>query len=1613
MAGNASPLGQMIVEMDLNSSKFTNSMTAVKRSLKSSESQMKAQMAVFDRADDKLGKLEAQYDGLSRSLKINEKHVEGLTKAYKEEVAANGEASVRAQNLARSINDGVAKQARLEAQLKATSRAMDLEKLNLQELNNQMQANGRFSAALAQKQQLAGNKMGAMRTQYAAMGQKINDLTRIRDAEIQKLNVVAQTYGKTSSQYTNQAARVQELDNELVTSGRTMDSYAKKIGGMSPELDGFRNSMDSVSNTLKTTGQQAWNTGKTVTTHFSAPIALGLGAATKVAADFESEMSDVQAVSNASAAEMEKFKALAIDLGAKTKFSAKEAASGIEELIKAGVSTTDILNGGLAGALDLAVAGELDLASAAEIASTALNAFKDDNISVSKAADILAGAANASATDVSSMKESLQQVSAVASGVGMSFEDTSTALAVFAQNGLKGSDAGTSLKTMLSRLHPQTDKAWSEFMRLGLITTNTTAAMKTLSENGIQPLSNDEDVLIDQMHDLAEAIAGPGASASKVEKEFNKLLEQSGAMQSAFYDSNGELKSFAEIAELLQESLKGMNREQRSAALQTMFGSDAVRAANIAYKEGAEGIQKMNDEMNKTTAAEVAAKKMDNLKGQIEELKGAAETFAISAGSTLIPAFTDIVKSAQKILDGFNDLNPETQKFIMKLGLTAAAAGPAIMAFGGVSRGLGEIFGLASKTTTGVSRLLGVMKQGKVSAIPLSAGLDLVDAAMIGVGKNSVKATGALTGVAASTKTTGTGMKAAAGSTKLLGTVLGGLTSPAGLAVLGIGAVGLAVYGLKKAYDDNKTTVDVWGADVNKHTADVLTKVQGLNSSATGEFNLMAQGISGSSDAMIEDFSRMGTSIENDLKARIEGLNEALKLVPENAKAAVEDVVKDEEQRTQQALDSVKENNARISEIKQQAKDNDRNMTIEESKRIMAIEQANAEEYINLTVDNKNDRKAILDAMTGDVSKATEDQATAWAKGLAQQRQTITSEAAETKEAFKQKLLDSGIEEGSDVMIKSLAALDEASKQSTDAIDQQLLKIAERYPEIADQISLSNGQTIDSTQGYSNAMINENQRILDSAAETASGLTENNAELTKGLNFVADETTRAGQIWNDLVFDDKTGTVKTNALEEIDKASQSEQGWKEIKFMLKSADVDSNSRATILEVIQDNGKWNDLTFKEKKLSAIYDGTNEVMDALNDMGEWNNLDSKDQVLLAKAETSEDVIQALKDIGRWDMVDPETQRLLIDNSEVFTKVRASEDVIVSYNGEKVSLKTLLADNADLVQKVQSGENVVVKYNGQKVDLKQLFGNNMDLLAKLSYGIDSIVSYNGKEVGLKTLLANNADVLAKLQSGKDVIVEYNGQQVNLKNLLANNADVVSKANEGMTVISDFNNYDPESKYFDASTNASDVVGPIDTAKSSWEGLYGMNDFKKFTVQFAAEGNPAGYAKGTNFHKGGPALVNDAPGPNYQELITNPDGTSFIMKGRNILLNLQRGASVLRGDKTAAWKRSIPRFAAGTKKQVIPTAQISSESLVMQTIDTVISALSSIFKGQQPVKNDDSVIIEQLIESNKQQAQMIALLQAILAKDLKIDDKALTKHVSEQQARVFDSYLYEAGGG
>jgi len=373
-----------------------------------------------------------------------------------------------------------------------------------------------------------------------------------------------------------------------------------------------------------------------------AAIGVAVGLAVKAFADFDKEMSNVKAVSGATAGQMDNLRAAALKAGADTKYSASEAAKAESELAKVGISTADILGGALTGSLNLAAAGGLDLAEAATISGQAMKIFGLQGKDVGHIADVLAAGANKSAADVGTLGQALQQGGLVAAQTGLTLEDTVGTLAAFSDNALNGSDAGTSLKTMLQRLNPQSDEA--------------AALMKELSVTA--------------------------------------------------YDAGGNFVGITAYAQKLQNGMKNLSTEQRNAAMNTIFGSDAVRAANILYKEGAAGLAEYIKGVNdQGAAARVAAIQMDNLSGDVEQLKGSLETAFIQAGSGANDALRTLVELATGAVNAFGNLPAPLQQGALGVAAVASAsllAGGGILSLvtkAGEAKKAMEALGLASKIT--------------------------------------------------------------------------------------------------------------------------------------------------------------------------------------------------------------------------------------------------------------------------------------------------------------------------------------------------------------------------------------------------------------------------------------------------------------------------------------------------------------------------------------------------------------------------------------------------------------------------------------------------------------------------------------------------------------------------------------------------------------------------------------------------------------------------------------------------------------------------------------------------------------------------------------------------
>lgn len=322
-----------------------------------------------------------------------------------------------------------------------------------------------------------------------------------------------------------------------------------------------------------------------------AGLAAGLAQSIGAAADFQSGMSAVAAVAGATADEMAQLSAKALQLGQDNTLAgigATDAAAAMRELAAAGVSTQDILEGAARGALLLASAGGIDVARAAEIASNALTGFGLAGSQAGHVADLLAGAANASSADVGDLGESLKFIAPIAHSMGISIEDVVATLAELGSQGIKGSQAGTSLRSILASLADPSKRAAASIKELGL----------------------------------------------------------------EFFDSQGHMKDFAGISEELKTKMAGLSDQQRAQALATIFGNESLSAATILFGEGADGIKKYLDQINVAgSAAATGAIRNDNLKGSIEQLKSSLETASITLGTAFLPLLKTLTDQAAKAVN--------------------------------------------------------------------------------------------------------------------------------------------------------------------------------------------------------------------------------------------------------------------------------------------------------------------------------------------------------------------------------------------------------------------------------------------------------------------------------------------------------------------------------------------------------------------------------------------------------------------------------------------------------------------------------------------------------------------------------------------------------------------------------------------------------------------------------------------------------------------------------------------------------------------------------------------------------------------------------------------------
>lgn len=413
------------------------------------------------------------------------------------------------------------------------------------------------------------------------------------------------------------------------------------------DLKVFQDKSASFGDQMTALGSSLTSAGKSLTTGVTLPL-VGVGTvAVKTASDFDSAMAEVKAISSATGDDFEALRNKAKEMGAKTKFSASEAAEAMKYMAMAGWKTTDMLEG-IEGIMNLAAASGENLGSVSDIVTDALTAFGLQAKDSAHFSDVLAAASNNANTNVSMLGESFKYVAPVAGSLGFSVEDTSVALGLMANSGIKASQAGTALRTLLTNMVKPTDAMEAAMDKLNLSIT----------------------------------------------------------------DSGGNMKSLSQIMVDLRSGFSNLSEAQQASVAAALAGKEGMSGLLAIVNTGEEDFNKLTEAINSAdgTAQTMSDTMLNNLGGQLTILKSTLEGIAISFGDILMPAIQKITEKLQEFANWLNNLDEDQKEAIVKIATVVASIGPLLLILGKLITSVSKIATLVQAVPQVISTVSGVFK---------------------------------------------------------------------------------------------------------------------------------------------------------------------------------------------------------------------------------------------------------------------------------------------------------------------------------------------------------------------------------------------------------------------------------------------------------------------------------------------------------------------------------------------------------------------------------------------------------------------------------------------------------------------------------------------------------------------------------------------------------------------------------------------------------------------------------------------------------------------------------------------------------------------------------------
>lgn len=463
-------------------------------------------------------------------------------------------------------------------------------------------------------------------------------------------------------------------------------NFEKGIATASQQLSGFNKSGATAGDKLQSVGNSMKTAGKTMTTNFTLPLVAAGSAIWKVSADFEQGMANVRQLSGATGEDFDALSAKARQMGKDTEFSATQATEALGYMALAGWDTTDMI-AGISPVMDLATVSMEDLGTVSDILTDAITAFghtahdqtgyvDEFGNEVNYAehfADILAKTSAKSNTTVSQLGEAFKYCAPAAGSLGYEAEDVALALGLMANNGIKASQGGTSLRrTLLNMINPS-DKAAAVMDEYNLSLFNADGSAKDFG-----------DVLVM----LRESFKGTGAMTEE-------QVQQMGALDDEFQNGTITEQEYEEAAQDLIESFGILTDKQKAQAAATLAGATGLSGFLAIVNSSDEDFAKLQQEIENCNGAtkDMAETMRDTADVKLKILLSKLAELGISLGETLVPIIEKIIEHIGKWVDKFNELDPSTQELIVKLGLFLAVAGPILTVVGNIVTLCGTVVG--------------------------------------------------------------------------------------------------------------------------------------------------------------------------------------------------------------------------------------------------------------------------------------------------------------------------------------------------------------------------------------------------------------------------------------------------------------------------------------------------------------------------------------------------------------------------------------------------------------------------------------------------------------------------------------------------------------------------------------------------------------------------------------------------------------------------------------------------------------------------------------------------------------------------------------------------------